>query len=341
MNYIRTGILLLVVGLAGCGKASRDPAVLARVNGKDILQSDIDRQFQLRTQTMPQKPTGDAASILKLDILREVIVEEIMLQKAEALKLKPTDDEVEAELTTLRGNATPEEFQKTIQERGWKEEELRSEIRKNLTIQKLMENQLRPKMQVSPEEVGRYYAENKDRFYVQELEYHIGQIAVSANPDLPVVNLRKDKAKNAQEASQKIQMLASRLQAGEDFEQLAREYSEDPQTAPQGGDMGFHPVSAFDQLAPPMKEALMRMKVGDVSQVIQVADGYMIFKLTGRREPGQLSLEVPEVNQAIRQELEAQKQQLLSTAYSENLRNEAQVENFLVSDLVAGVSKGN
>ncbi|MBI4465094.1 MAG: SurA N-terminal domain-containing protein [Acidobacteria bacterium] len=341
MSYMRAGILLLVVGLAGCGKGSPDPAVVARVNGRNILQSDIDRQFRLQTQTMPQKPSGDAANLMKLEILRQLIVEEIMLQKAEELKLQPSDAELETEFTTLKGNATPEEFKKTIEQRGWNEEDLRKEIRRNLTIQKLVQDQLSSKIQVSPEEISRYYEGNKDRFYVQELEYHIGQIVVSANPDLPVVILRKDKARNEQEASQKIQMLTSRLQGGEDFEQLAREYSEDPQTAPQGGDMGFHPVSTFNQLSPQMKDAFMKMKVGDVSSAIQTTSGYLIFKLMGKREPGQLPLQDPEVNQGIRQELESQKQQLLSTAYSENLRNEAQVENFLVRDLVAGFQKRN
>ena len=341
MNYIRAGILLLVVGFVGCGRGSHDPAVVARVNGRNILQADVDRQFRLQTQAMPQKPSGDAANLLKLDILRQLIVEEIMLQKAEELKLQPADAEVEAELATLKGNATPEEFKKTIAQRGWNEEDLRKEIRRNLTMQKLAQSQLSSKTQVSPEEISRYYEENKNRFYVQELEYHIGQIVVSASPDLPAANMRKDKAQNEGEASQKIQMLARRLQAGEEFEQLAREYSEDPQTSPQGGDMGYHPVSAFNSLAPPLKEALMKMKVGDVTPAIRTANGYWILKLLGKREPGQLALQDPEVNQAIRQELETQKQQLLSTAYSENLRNEAQVENFLVRDLVAEFQKRN
>jgi len=180
VNYIRAGILLLVVGLVGCGKGSHDPAVVARVNGRNILQADVDRQFRLQTQAMPQKPSGDAANLLKLDILRQLIVEEIMLQKAEELKLQLADSEVEAELASLKGNATPEEFKKTIAQRGWNEEDLRKEIRRNLTMQKLAQSQLSSKTQLSPEEISRYYEENKNRFYVQELEYHIGQIVFLA-----------------------------------------------------------------------------------------------------------------------------------------------------------------
>ncbi|MBI4459420.1 MAG: peptidylprolyl isomerase [Acidobacteria bacterium] len=340
MNYIRTGILLLAAGLAACGQKQQDPAVAARVNGRNILQADIDKQFLLQTQAMPQKPAGDAATLLKLDILRQRIVEEIMLQKAEELKLQVPDSEVEAELASMKGGAPPEEFKKMVEGRGWSEDDLRKEIRRKGTMQKLVENQLSSKIQISPEEISRFFDENKDRFNVPELSYRIGQIVVSSLP-VPVENLRKDKAKNDAEAAQKIQMLAMRLQAGEDFEQLAREYSEDPQTAPLGGDMGYHPVSAFARLDPQTKDALMKLKVGEMTPVLRVPDGYWILKLLGRREPGQLSLDNPEVNQFIKQELEAQKQQLLSTAYSENLRNQAQVENFFVRDLVANIQKGN
>ncbi|OFV98355.1 MAG: hypothetical protein A3F68_12570 [Acidobacteria bacterium RIFCSPLOWO2_12_FULL_54_10] len=334
MKNILAGLILISAVMAGCGGSSRTPEAAAQVNGKAILRADVERQFTLRTQDMPEKPQGDAATLARLEILREMIVEEIMLQKAEDLQLAPTDTELEAEFKLLRGESTDEEFQKTMTERGWTEMDLRNEMRRNLSMQKLVQSQLSAKVQVTPEEMSKFYEENKARFNVAEMEYRLAHIIVTPNPEMPVTNLRNDKAKTADEATKKIQMIVDRVKAGDDFQQLAREYSEDPQTAGQGGDLGFLPVSAVDQYLPRVRQELEKMKVGDTTQVIQTSGGYMVLKLVARRDPGQLELDNPEVDQTIRQELGNRKQQLLSTAYSEYLRNQADVQNYLAEDEV-------
>lgn len=343
-NKILIGLVLLTAASLSCsgrgtgGGASSGAA--ARVNGKEIARSQVDNYFKLRTADMTEKPTGDAANILKLEILRQLIETEIMSQKAEELKLKPSEAEVEAQMISLRGDVTEEAFQKRLSDRGIAREDLRRDILQNLMMQKVVENQVGSKIQVTDAEITQLYEENKAAFNVTEPLYRIGVMAVSGDPMVQASNLRNDKALNEEQAVRKIQMLESRVRAGEDFQALAREYSEDPQTAQLGGDLGYQPSTVLDRFGASFKDTVLKMKVGDMTPVIRSGGNYLLFKLLGKREPGQYDLTDPEVKQGIREELQGRKQQLLSAAFAEKLHNDARIENFLANEILASFHAG-
>ncbi|MGH9668504.1 MAG: SurA N-terminal domain-containing protein, partial [Terriglobales bacterium] len=82
---------LLLAALSGCSKKQSSADVVARVNGKAIPRSEVDKYYNNQTAGSPQKPTGEAASSLRLSILKELIDNEIMMQRAEKLGLLATD----------------------------------------------------------------------------------------------------------------------------------------------------------------------------------------------------------------------------------------------------------
>jgi len=342
-NWIGTGLLLLAIGVSGCSRVTGRPdaSVAARVNGKDIPRSEVESYFNVRVRDLPQKPAGDAANLMKLEILQELIESEIMAQKAEALNLKPSDVEIEAEIKLLRGQASEEDFRKTLTDRGVTEADLRKEIGRSLTMQKVMDNQVRAKAKVTDAEVNSFYEENKEAFNVKEPMYGVGVIAVTTDPASPVNNLRSDKALNEEQAIRKIQMLEARARAGEDFLQLAREYSEDPQTSQLGGDMGYQTAAMLERFGPAFKDTILKMKPGDLTPVVRVEGGYFLFRLAGKRDPGQHDLKSPEVAQSIRGELENRKRQLLTAAFSQQVHSDARVENFLAREIVASFQSAN
>jgi peptidyl-prolyl cis-trans isomerase SurA len=326
------GLILSIGILTGCGD---NPETAALVNGKPVTRLEVDKIFYFRTKDLPQKPEGEGSRLMKLEILRELIEYEIMLQKAEELDILPSDVEVEARLTLMRGPASEEEFQKNITEQGISIDDLRTEIRRSFTVEKVVENQVISKVQVSDEEVESFYEQNTEQFNIQEPLFRIGVIAVSSDPNSPISNLRNDKALNESMALEKIQMLEIRIRAGEDFSQLAREYSEDPQTAQAGGDLGYLAEAALDTFGPSFKSSILSLKQGQVTPVIRTVDGFWVFKLLGRREAGQHDLSNPEVKESLRGELRNQRQQLLTAAFSESIHNESQIENFMVHEVLA------
>ena len=156
----------------------------------------------------------------------------------------------------------------------------------------------------------------------------MAQILVTPHPNPNVRNLRSDKAQNMEQAKAKIAAILARLRQGEDFAMVAQAYSEDPNTAANGGDLGFIPESSLEQANVALRKALLALHPGQITGIIETPEGFRILKLISREPAGQRQLNDPRVQQKIRQTLLNRKDQLLRAAYYEVARNEAKVVNY-------------
>src|SRR5260221_13780500 len=125
-----------------------------------------------------------------------------------------------------------------------------------------------------------------------------------------VRNLQNSKAQNAVEAGKKTQTIANRLDSGDDFATMAMNYSEDPETSNNGGDLGMAPESALKNADPATRDAVMKLKPGQYTPVIPMLNptnhhpvGYFVVKLFSHEPSGRKDLKDPRVQQAIRQQL--------------------------------------
>jgi peptidyl-prolyl cis-trans isomerase SurA len=143
-----------------------------------------------------------------------------------------------------------------------------------------------------------------------------------------VINLKNDKAQNEDQAKKKIEGILARLRQGEDFAVIASNFSEDPGSAQNGGDMGFVPESALEKVNPELRKAVMAMNPGQITGIIHTNEGYRILKVISKEPAGQRELSDPRVQQNIREILRNRKDQLLRAAYYEIARDEAKVVNF-------------
>ena len=122
-------------------------------------------------------------------------------------------------------------------------------------------------------------------------------------------------------------------------------YSEDPETSSNGGDMGFHYESEM-RSDPTVFAAVTKLKAGQITDIMPLLDGqtkkpvgYAIYKLISREPAGQRDLNDPRVQQAIRQQLRDGRSQLLKSAYFEMLRDQAKVENFFAEEILKDDAK--
>lgn len=329
---------LIFSGFTGCNRKESSTDVVAKVNGEKILRSDVEKYYANQTSGSPQQPNGEQAASLKLSILKQLIDEEIMLQRARKLGLLASDEEVEAKFTEFKAPYTKEEFEKRLKEKNISEEDFKKDIRKNMTVDKVINKEITSKINITDADITSYYNEHKAEFNLIEPQFHIAQIIVTPYPNPQVQNLKNDKAANDAEARKKIQMISNRIEAGEDFATVAMNYSEQPNTSGNGGDMGFIPESALKQ-DPQAYEAISRLKIGQTTPPMTVSEGkqlagYRIIKLMAREPAGQRELGDPRVQAAVRQQLRERREQLLRAAYYEVVRNEAKVENYLADDLL-------
>ncbi len=131
----------------------------------------------------------------------------------------------------------------------------------------------------------------------------------------------------------KAQMLMERLKGGATFGDLAAGYSEDPETAPRGGDLGLVPVSRLKQLPPALRDAVLNKAPGSVN-VASVGGGHTLVLVVSHEQAGQRDLSTPGVRERITDALRGRREQLLRAAYLTAARNDANVVNHLARRLV-------
>lgn len=313
---------------------------MATVNGKEILRSDLEKYYKANLSDNAPKPSAEQANIVRLNILRQMIDEEILWQRAAKLNLAASDEDVNAKITEMKVPFTPEEWEKQLQARNITMDDLKRDLRRSLTKTKLLNKEIESKITVTDAEISSYYAAHKAEFNLIEPQYHLAQIAVTTTPAQHADNLQNNKASSEADAKKKIQTLRAKILSGEDFAALASNYSENPNTAANGGDMAFFSESQL-RAEQDVYNAVAKLKTGEVTDVLPVFGpppsravmGYAIYKLIAREPAGQRELNDPRVQQVIRQGLREGHQQLLQNAYFEVLHNDAKVHNYLAEQI--------
>jgi peptidyl-prolyl cis-trans isomerase SurA len=337
-----SAILLVATLLAGAACRSQTPPgpdVWAVVNGKEIRREEVEKLYRSQLALDQPPPPHEQALSMKLAILDELINNEILLERARKLGMEATDGEVEDKFIEMKAPYTEEEFQRQLRERELTVEDLKRDLRRQLTVQKVFNREVFSRVSVSDQEIAEFYEQNREQFNVREPQYRIAQIVVTPRPDPGLRNRKGDDATTDAEARRKAASLLQQIQAGADFNQLAMDYSEDPTTASTGGDLGYIPESALNNTDPAVKRIITSMRPGEVSNVVGMGGTYRIFKMVAREAAGQRQLEDVRTKEFIRDTLRNRKEQLLRAAFLTIAREEARVTNYLARQVLESAGK--
>jgi peptidyl-prolyl cis-trans isomerase SurA len=250
---------------------------------------------------------------------------------------------VEDKFTEMKSPYTEDEFQRQLKDRGVSVDDIKRDLRRQLSITKLLNREVVAKISITDQDVLDTYNANKAQFNVVEPRYRISEIVVTPRKEPQIRNLKNDDATNEVEAERKVKMLEDKLNSGADFAQLAMDYSEDMNSSAMGGDLGYVPESALNQSDATLKKIVLGMKPGQVSPPlpIQSKEGprIVILKLISRESPGQRSISDQQVQQTIRDTLRSHKEQLLRAAYLTIARDDARVTNYLAQQVIEAAGK--
>ena len=336
-----TGLLLtLLLAISSACNSKPGGDVMATVDGRKIFRSDVDKYYDNNVASAQQAPTGEQATALRLNILHQMIDDEILMRRAEKLGLLATDDEVDKKYNDIKSPFSQEEFDKRLQEKKITLADFKRDIRRSVTVEKVLNKEVSSKIDVSDKDIADYYNAHKSEFNLIEPMYHLAQIMVTPTPN-PQASNQNDKAQNEPDARKKIQMIANRLESGDDFATLAMRYSEDPETSGNGGDLGTVPESGLKGTDPATRDTVLKLKPGMYSPIITVVNpankqnvGFRIVRLVAKEPAGQREFSDPRVQQAIRSQLHDRREQLLKAAYYEVLRDSAKVENYYAKQVL-------
>jgi peptidyl-prolyl cis-trans isomerase SurA len=336
--------LAAVCSAAACGgstsstsSASVSENTWAVVEGRQITRDQVDKAFR-RTQQGAQPMSEEETMTAKLTLLNDLILQDILLAKATALKIEVPANELDTAFNQAKGNISDEQFTQELTKRNLTAADMRESLRRELVTQKVIEREVQSKVAVSDQEVKAFFDTNREQFNFPEPAYRIAQIVITPVREQQQSNRTGNDATTPEQAAQKAQMVMARLKQGADFGETAFDYSEDAASASRGGDLGFVPLSKLQSAPPRLRDAVLKVPVGTVSLASE-GGNHTIVAVVAYEAAGQRDLSTAAVKDTITNTLKARKEQLLRAAYLTAARSDANVTNYLARRLVEAQGK--
>ena len=304
------------------------PKLVARVNGVDIESKYI--QFRLsqiikkinRPLTIKEK-----TSIVK-DLIEKEIVRELINQQGKKEKLVLDNKMIETELESLRSAySSGDEFNNALKTRNINLEDIKKSMQIDLNARQLLNAQIKGKVNISNEDVKKYYEENKSKFQRPEA-YHARHILAAYFPPEALRNqtikeLKKNKEFFARMAEEKIDKVIEELKKGADFKELAKNQSDDESSRETGGDLDYIYKGIFDES---FDEAAEKLNPGEISEKIKTRFGFHVIQLIEKKPPELATFD--EMKPGIQKHLFLEEAKKQVASYIEELKQTASIETF-------------
>ncbi|MGA1862839.1 peptidylprolyl isomerase [Deferribacter thermophilus] len=305
---------LLVIFIASLAFA--EDKIVAKVNGKAIYESEVNTiitELLLNNGIAPSSVDFNNPQLveIKKKILEQLIDREVLAQHSETFTYKGIENDVNKKLDELKsGFKTDKEYKDALQKNNLTEEGLKEKIKKNILVKKHIDS-FKDKISINDLEKKNYYDKNKEKFVIKD-SVHVKHIVI----------LTGDK-RSDDEAKKLIENIYSELQKGANFEDLAKEYSEDG-SAKMGGDLGY---IAKGKVVPEFEKVAFETEVGKISKPFKSRFGYHILKVLDKKKGKQLSFD--EVKEQITKVLFDQKLETIIKTNIDNWKKQDKIERFL------------
>lgn len=328
--------LVLVFGLlvlaSGCSKKEEAPAastapgaaaalkpvpavlpdVVAKVNGEDIKKVELELAIRTLEERNRASVPPDQRDTVYRQVLDRIVGFKLLVQEAKSRKTPPPPWEVDGKVDELKRQFPSEEqFQAMLKARGVTFEQLRAETADSVAVNTMLQTELGPKVKVNEADVKKFYDENKARFR-QEDSVHASHILIRVDEKADLATKQKAKAQ--------AEDILKQIKKGAAFADMAKKFSQDPGSAPNGGDLGFFTKG---QMVPQFENAAFALQVGQTSAVVESPFGYHIIKVQ-ETKPGR-DLNYEEVKLQIGDYLKQQAQEKEAQAFIETLKAKGKV----------------
>lgn len=288
------------------------PDVVARVNGYEVNGTELEQAIASVEARAGSPVPPDQRDRIYRDILEQIIGYRLLVQEGESRDLGVSDADVQARVDQIRAQfPTPDDFERMLADRTLTLDELRADARRDAIVERLLESEMASRVAVDDAAVDAFYRDNPDQFEQGE-SVRASHILVSAPAD--------DEATRAA-AREKAADLLAQIRAGADFATLAREHSNDPGSAANGGDLGFFPQG---QMVGPFNDAAFSLEPGAVSDLVETEYGFHIIKVA-EKQPGR-AIALEDVRPQVEQFLQQRERQAETDAFIDELRTRGAVE---------------
>jgi peptidyl-prolyl cis-trans isomerase C len=259
-----------------------------------------------------QSGTKENGGGLKRVLIDWLIDQELLFQEARETGYLAGSGSVDEELERiLRPFKSQEGFASTLSRNNFTLEQYREFLRRRLTVENFLKNEIAGTVEVTNEEVDAYYNVHLDRFRTPE-QVRVRHIMVRVPHDAGTAE--------REAARKRIEEILRAHQDGADFNELARKHS-DCSSSIKGGDLGFF---ARGKMSPSFEERAFSLQAGSVSGIVETPFGYHVIKVEERREAARVPPE--EVAATLREYLREIKVDEAVEERLQSLRDRASVE---------------
>ena len=289
------------------------PDVVARVNASRITGDELERAVRSAEAQAGQALPAQLRDQVYRSVLDRLVSFHLLLQESETRRLSVDDDAIEQRLAGLRGNFPSDEaFEAQLA--GWDTtiDILREETRRDMLVELMLETVVMAGIDIDAGAAQSFYDQHTEQF-LEGGGARARHILIGVSPDA-------DSAARA-EARERAETLLREAQDGADFADLARTHSEDPGSAPNGGDLG---LVVRDQTVPDFEAALFALDAGDISGVVETPFGFHLIQLVGLEASRTVPFE--EASGQIHEFLLRQEQQARTEAFVAELLANSDVE---------------
>jgi peptidyl-prolyl cis-trans isomerase C len=289
------------------------PEVLARVNGETISKAEFQRAIASIEQRAGGPLPADRRDQIVRGLLDQMVGIKLLKQEAAARKVVIPDAEIDARIAEIKKQFPSEDvFTQTLSTQKMTLAALRADQRDDLAVNRMLSDALKDKVEASSEQIDTFYKQNLDRFKQPE--------QVKASHILISVPQGGDEAAKAASRA-KADGILKQVKAGKDFAALAKEFSQDPGSAVNGGDLGFFRQG---QMVGPFNDVAFKLAPGAVSDLVETQFGFHIIKVVEKKAAQTAPLD--EVRPQLKQYLENQNRQRETSAFVAGLRAKGKIE---------------
>jgi peptidyl-prolyl cis-trans isomerase C len=288
------------------------PEVVASVNAFAITSDELEQAVRSAEIQAGQALPAQFRDSVYRAVLDRLVAFHLLLQESETRGIVAEDAAVEARIDTIR-SGFPNEEALEAQLDSWNTSlpVLRGEARRDLLVERVLESAVFAGIEIDPESVRAFYEQHPAQF-TERGGVRARHILIGVSPDAS----EPDRA----EARERARALRLDAEEGADFEALAREHSDDPGSAANGGDLGLvvegQTVSAFEA-------ALFALEPGELSDVVETPFGFHVIQMVERRDDRVVPFE--EARGPIGDLLLQQEQQARAAAFMEELKTQYNV----------------
>jgi len=308
--------LLIAACPTGNAKAEVISSVVAVINDEIITTLDLAKEYKVMAREANRKEpfTPDEMAKLRLSAVNRLVDRRLVDQKIRELDIKVSEEEIRQSIEEVKkqNNMSQERLVEALAGQGLSFDQYKAQIKDQLERLRLMSQEVKAKVQVTLKEELEYYQANRAKFGEQEL-FRAKHILLGIPKDAKDADIAKIREKGDQ--------ILKEARSGSEFTELAKKYSDDPNVAKDGGELGTFKKG---DLLPEMEEVVLKLNPGDVSEPVRSRSGFHIIKLE-KKFLGDIK-PFDEVKGEIEENLYKQKSEVRFNQWVTELRKSAAVE---------------